>query len=518
MTITRHRGLLPQRRSPRKPRRGVAVLIVLAILAITLALSYSVMRSQVTAVQIQHNARRRDEARQAAQAGVQIALRRMYEANWMGVDAGFSGQVGANCGFNVTYATGDDSLTAGDADYDEWPYRVTILSTGYALDPANPQLQSTHRIRAVAQLTRRRRADTPNDWSTVQSYTVYQWKPHSDLSLSRFEVEYPSRIDGHVRLQGALSLCAAYPDYAEAAERLMNDLNSRRSLGLGDQRPLTGRVDLDYSFTPSATLSLLWTNLGVATSDTSQSNAADWEIGARAVSYRLYPGGKEYAARKVGGSLENIALKPDPQTNPLGIYYHSGAVELRDNVTICGTLFAMGDADGDVRINGTNIQLTGADLAPLEDAVQPARLPVIVAGRRLRILGGASVKIDGMAIVGDEFIVDQADQASTVLHLRGRLMCQELIINGRNEWAQSSSWYQSRLYEFYFQLTGLSPTLYFPDFLEEHYGLTVQPKIVLEGPAAPVSYHWQDAANPLFAPHPNDEALVWDLVDWRNLP
>jgi len=500
------------RRRPR--RRGVAVLIVLAILAITLALSYSVMRSQVTAVQIQSNALRRNNARQAAEAGMHIALRRMHDATWGGADSSFHGQLGTNLEFTATYTTGDDSLTAGDDDYDEWPYRVTITSTGYAADPANPQHQATHAVRAVVQVARRQRAAQPNGWSTVQGFTVYQWKPSSDLSLSRFIVEYPARIEGRVRLQGALELCGDYPAYTPATERLMSDLNAKRAFGLGDERPLTGPLAMKYAYTSWSVMSLLWNNLSVPTSDVDPSTAADWEVDLACSTYRLYSGGKQYEIADVGGVLENVTLTPDPKRNPLGIFYHAGQVEIRDNVKIRGTLVVTGDASADVYIDGTNVVLEGADLAPLAGAAAPEQLPVLVLDGDLCIRLGASVAVNGMVIVDDEFEVEQDDQNAIVASLRGRLMCKELVINGRNEWNQSGSWYEARLNEFNFQLLGLSPTLFFPDFLEKQYGLVVQPKIVIQGPATSTAFHWQDPGQPLLAPHNNDDSLVWDLIAW----
>ncbi|MEQ8785583.1 MAG: hypothetical protein RIC55_04760 [Pirellulaceae bacterium] len=489
----------------------MAVLIVLAILAITLALSYSVMRTQVTAVQIQSNASRRDNARQAAEAGMHIALRRMHDDDWGGADSTFGGQLGANLAFTAAYQTGDDSLAEGDADYDQWPYRVTITATGVATDPANPQHQATHTIRSVVQVARRKRAATPAGWSTVQSYAVYQWKPNSG---NRFVVEYPSRIAGDVRVQGELKLCDDYPSYASAAQRLMGDLNAKRLLGMGDERPFTGRIDMKYSYTSSSVKSLLWSNLSVSTSDTNPSTAADWTISLSDSTYRLYEGGKEYQIEQVAAVLENETLEPDPQTNPLGIFYRAGQVEIRDNVTIRGTLLVVGSTIADLYIDGANVRFEGVDLPPLDGATQPEQLPVIIAGDDLRIRSGAMVAIDGMVIVEDEFEVQQADQTAIAMNLQGRLMCQELVLNGRNEWDQSGTWYQYRLNEFYYQLFGYGPTLFFPDFLEESYGLVVQPKIMLQEPASATSYHWQDPGQPLLAPHDDDDSLVWDLLAW----
>ena len=40
--------------------------------------------------------------------------------------------------------------------------------------------------------------------------------------------------------------------------------------------------------------------------------------------YRLYPGGEEYEIPRLGETLENVSLAPDPQHNPLGIFLREG--------------------------------------------------------------------------------------------------------------------------------------------------------------------------------------------------
>jgi hypothetical protein len=500
----------------RRRRRGLAVIIVLAILSITLALSYSVLRTQVTAVQIQTNANRRGEARQAAQAGVSAAMRRMHDSDWDGADSALSGDVSGTASYQVAFVTGDDSLAEGDADYAEWPYRVTITSTGQAVDPANPQLRSEHTIRVVMQLVRRQRGATPAGWTIPQSYVVYQWKPNADYANNnRFLVEYPARINGRVRLQGRLDLCVDYPEYDQARQRLLSDLNLKRLAGLGDNRPLTGRVDLPYAYTSAATLTLVTTSLAAATLNVAQSSAADLPLTGVATTYRLYEGGLEYEIPDVGGALANVTLEPDPTTNPLGFFRHTGRVDVGNNVTIRGTLIVTGDTSSDVYIAGTNVQLEGADLAALDGATQPVQLPALIVGDDVYVSGGASAVVRGMLIVDDELEVEQANQASTSLTLEGRLICGELLLHGRHEWDQSSAWYQSRYGEFLVQMLLPGGELYFPDYLEL-WGLAEQPRIVLQGPASAVSYHLQSTDDPLYEPHSNDDALVWDLVEWTD--
>jgi len=57
-------------------RRGMALLMVLLLLSLTLGLSYAAMRSQATVSMIQRNSDRRASARQDAITGLSVALKR----------------------------------------------------------------------------------------------------------------------------------------------------------------------------------------------------------------------------------------------------------------------------------------------------------------------------------------------------------------------------------------------------------------------------------------------------------
>ncbi|MCA9269655.1 MAG: hypothetical protein KDA41_14340, partial [Planctomycetales bacterium] len=80
------------RKTIRRRRRGMTVIVVLGVLALTLALSYAMLRTQTTTATLQANVDHDEAARQAALTGLQIGIRKMHEANWGGLSAGFSGQ------------------------------------------------------------------------------------------------------------------------------------------------------------------------------------------------------------------------------------------------------------------------------------------------------------------------------------------------------------------------------------------------------------------------------------------
>ncbi|REJ66626.1 MAG: LamG domain-containing protein [Planctomycetota bacterium] len=188
-----------------KPKRGVALLVVLATITVVLALSYSMIRSQTTQLVIEDNGGRMLDARQAAMAGMNLGLKKMHEADWTGVDTNLAGTLSATESYTVSFTTGDSSLAQGDADYDKYPWRVTLLATGVAQHPQDSSIQATHTIEAVVELVPRKLSDSPSGWNSVTNYTLYQWGDHTA------KIELPCRIEGPVHLAGPLQLAQSYP-------------------------------------------------------------------------------------------------------------------------------------------------------------------------------------------------------------------------------------------------------------------------------------------------------------------
>src|SRR5687767_1815090 len=135
----------------RRPR-GMAVLLVLGLLAITLGVSYATLRTQSSATQLARNTGRTLDARLAAESGLAAAMHEISNTGWAGVDTPLSANVTDDSWYEVTYTTGDEALLPTDSKYGEYPYRLTITSTGYAADPANPDIRAIHRVRSVVQL------------------------------------------------------------------------------------------------------------------------------------------------------------------------------------------------------------------------------------------------------------------------------------------------------------------------------------------------------------------------------
>ncbi len=183
----------------------MTLLVVMGLISISLALSYATLRSQATVVQLQHNSDRMANARHAALSGVTQGLRNMCQSNWAGVDTTLSGWLSPTESYTVTFTTGDPSLTSADPNYGDLPYRVTLLATGFAQDPANSAAIATYRIRAVTRLVPRKLADEPAGWDNLADYTVYQWKAATGGTY-RFQVEVPARGRFGARAAKARSL------------------------------------------------------------------------------------------------------------------------------------------------------------------------------------------------------------------------------------------------------------------------------------------------------------------------
>ncbi len=120
-----------------------------------------------------------------------------------------------------------------------------------------------------------------------------------------------------------------------------------------------------------------------------------------------------------------------------------------------------------------------------------------------------------MIMVWDEFECVTGSQA-TGCDWEGRLATGTLHVGARQEWMQSATWWREQANAFLAQLANAQAQRYFPQFVEATGGLVVAPQLRIKPAGQPTTYHWQDWQNPLFVPHPNDGALRWDLVQWRD--
>lgn len=511
------RSRFNRKRLPR--RRGIAVIIVLALLAITLAMSYALLRTQGTAMLIARNSSRQLDAKLAAEAGLAAALRKMHEDNWPGVTSTLQASVDTYASYSVTYATGDAVLLSTDPDYAEYPFRVTITSTGTATDPTQSSMQTTYRLQAVVQLVRRAlRSSNPTGWSTYIAPTVYQW------STSDVHVNFPVRIEGPTTFLGRMRLSTNYPGTISTRDKYLADLNTLRIATGNDYRPFNSPMTMGTTSQLNDVVNSLSNSLGLSLIGSNASTAAPLTRPGSVTTYQLYPGGASYAIPSInttyGATPSNISLSAHPVTNPLGIFRSEGLMTFGNNVQINGTLLA-GDASADVQISGTGVTLSGRNLPRLEGSTADYQLPTVIAGDDFLVVNSANATIRGLAIVWDEFELAYGSK-DLAIDFQGRLLTAKFLARGRQEWdAEDAIWDLARLL---FQLQYRDPpdagtVSYFPEYMRRNYGMQYQsPALKLQPNSDGVVYRWQDWTQSVYVKGVTDDGLKWNIVRVTPLP
>ncbi len=505
MTDIRTRGKRRPKASRGRQRRAMVAVVVLLLIAVALATSYSAMRSQTVTLNLRKNAVLGASARQAALTGLNVALRKMHSANWTGTGSTLTGALGTSESFQVAFVAGDDTLTAADADYAELPYRVTLLVTGTAFDPADSRRSSQHTIRAVVRLVPRAVPAEPSDWSAMQNYTFYQ------THVYYTSLNPPCRVQGPIRLQGKLLLGDEYPDDSDAWLYYFHHLNVMREAGYGDYRTVTGRVDYDNESQEWYIRQILTGYMAVSTSDLDVDTAnSDWVKPTCLTSYRLFPGGPEYSIPTLCGTISNRTLGSSVTENPLGFYYAACSLVLGCNVTVRGTLFCQEE----IRVTGTNVVLESLNQLPVHGSSLPIRLPVAVC-RDFTVRPSAACTVGGLLAAFGAVNVDAAASRGTFT-LKGRLVAQDLDIHADSDW-DCLGW--AALYDQYYASLTTGWT-YFPMWMQSR-GYPYAPTVVIK-PGDDASYHWYRTGESLYVAHADDfsqmdatetPGLRWELID-----
>ena len=473
--------------------------MVLAMVSVALALSYSMLRSQATRTQIHQNMDLRAAARHAALTGLSVGLGRMHRSQWAGAESTLSGQVSGNASYTVQYVTGDASLSPGGAGDSDWPYRVTLEVTGTAFNPAHPDRSTTSLAQAVVQFVPRQLSPEPAPWPAMQAYIVYQ------TGIAKTMLQIPCRIEGLVRLQGKLDLCTSHPSPDAARRRYLSDLKLMSQNGYPDYRPLTGPVMMPTASSDAATASLLTTVLGVSVQNIAVSATPGWVFPGSLASYQLFPGGATYAVPSLPSVLGNVTYQPDPRTNPAGLFYCSGDLQLGNNVSITGSLVV----SGALTLNGTNIVVQSFALPTIEGSSLGVHLPAAVVQQQVRILDGVKAVVRGTVASWQEFVVLAGSQ-NTSFDLRGRVIAPEMHVQSRTEWnlgVVRNTWWTS----FQGQQGLPDGQHYFPVWLQG-LGLPPTPLLTFKPEAGPLAAHWRFHTDPVYVADPSDAGLRWQLV------
>lgn len=499
------------------PRRGMAVVLVLGLMAVTLAVSYATLRGQASTNQLARNNTRALDARAAASSGLAAALRKMSEDGWSGVNTPLAANITNSCWYEVSFVTGDSKLTPGDAKYGEYPFRVTVTATGYASDPANSAVRATHQSKCVVQLVRRAILAEPANFNTLKDSTLYQWGNNHCL------VQFPLRVNGSSTILGTVYLCPEYPSHNNARDLYLEDLHDRIAAGKPDCRPFASPLTLARSRQDGSTESLLTSKLGLTILDTTASTANPLSHPGAVATYRLFPGGKEYTIPSLqglyGSTLQNVTLGPDPASNPLGVFRSDGALAIQDNVTITGTIITAGSSP-EIQVAGANVVLQSANLPLLANSAQVYQLPTALVADSLKIHSGSTSQLKGFTMVWNEFELRQST-SSTTFALTGNLATSKFTTRGRSSWVlNSTAWGLWKMW-FDWNLNDLGNPdrqSFFPDYMQFWGNYTVQPTLTFSPASSGVLPHWQDWTQPVYQKAAGDLGLRWEVVRWEDEP
>lgn len=726
------------RRLQNSNRRGFAVVIVLALLTVTLALSYSMMRVQATTNEIQRNMGRQADARQAAISGISAGIREMYKSSWGGIDSTLTMNLGNDHSYAVRYETGDPWLTEDDPDYAELPFRVTVISTGYALDKVNAAVKSQYTIRAVVQLVRRKLQTNPSQWRTASENALYSFgtgdnvleapwqvtgpavingklelcedwdrvcRPYGgyidelaiyDRALNGYEIfsiallgnqsnstlsstlsrsgirhwwrfnesdsdsvtaadsvggrdgtykggVYPGidvgggnkavlldgvsgRVDlgdfdlpdhndftiaawvlptnlkgdnayGRIIARGngvgwsnnfwmlgnylsgsktfpfgrVITTSTRYDKYPKSGEfipnywnfvvltfdadqnefklynngyerdswtvygtvvpsanhltwigdnppgparsRMLEDLLRLANAGEGDYRPLSGDVTLSNGNNPLSTALTLYRQLGCNVNYSSSSVSSHTNTAVSGSTYRLYPGGPEYSAELLSGSIESTTLAPDVLTNPLGIYVTSGSLNIRDTVSIEGTLVCQ-PASGKIKLRGRNVTIQAVNLPALEGDETIYQLPAVIAGDDFEIDNTVQATIQGAVAAFGAMEASTGDSNSYV-QIEGPVFAEIFDLQACESWQSVASYSETHQQNF-LNIKGETTTENFVTWLDQSTSGKLHKRFTIGLPDTPPTYQWLDLSQPIYQVGDGDEGLVWELVRWKD--
>ena len=483
----------------RRRRRGAVLLIVLAFLATTLAVSYAFIRTESTEAAIGSSASRRQRARSAAWSGAMFALRDLHSAQWAGVDTTIHRDLSGDTSFAITYRAGDASaLQSGDDD--EYPFRVTVEVQGTVAPETPGEAATVHRMQLVVQLVRRALSPEPIPFDRFNHRSVLQWDAGRDV-----EVEWPVQIKGRTEFQGALEFFVEYPAETMPLGQYLYDLNRMRQAGRGDYRPFQSvcRVGPQAQGTRGAVL--LAAALGVTLVPIGTAETPSLAIGSVPSTYQLYPGGPQYAIPLLPSTVEDLSLEPDPVENPLGIFRYTRSVRVRNGVSAKGTWLGDGPT---LKFRGTDINLEHFVLPSLVDDDTPYALPTLSSRGTIKFRSRGSITVSGF-IHSESRIQVESTSSSKRLDITGRLATARFEVERRNDWPRSQSWWDDALADW--QGSGEA---YFPEYLADHEELAYVAPITIKPPTDGVRYHWQDWNLPVYAPHPDDPGLRWTLIRW----
>jgi hypothetical protein len=476
----------------------MALILVLGLIAMTLGVSYAMVRTQTAGVRVSTNGRLTEDARQAAFSGLSLGMRRISQTSWGGVGTTITGTIGVNESYSVSFVTGDAMLTTSAPDADDWPYRVTITSTGYAVDPTASSVTTTYKVEGVVQLVPMQMTSNPAMWNTMLNYVYYQTTTNGNA------VQFPVSIKGPQRWNGGLtSFLSNNPNTAAQRSRYLGDLNAMRTNGYGDFRPFSGPITTSNGAMTTTNRTLLTSTLGLTLTNAAPTTVTSWSHPGTVSTYKLYPGGQSYNVPTLGGTISGTTYQADPRTNPAGIFFRSGDLTVGNNTTVVGTVISTGN----VIVSGTNVSMMPFSLAPVSGTNSTPQLPAIVASSGVQVTGGANAVVRGTVAAFGDFIAPTGSQ-TTRFDLQGNLIADALDIQDRSEWNTNHGQWNSNYNAFTSQF--LIP--YYPVYAQLFMGLNYTPLLTISAGTGSVTRQWFTSGSPIYAVGSGDPGLKWSVL------
>jgi hypothetical protein len=476
----------------------MALIVVLALISMTLGVSYALVRTQTAGVKVATNGRLRNAARQAALTGLSAGMRRISQTSWGGVGSTITGNVTTSDTYSVTYTAGDPDLGPSDPDAADEPYRVTLTAKGFAVDPTASSATTTYEIEQVVRLVPKQLAANPTMWNTMLGYVFYQ--THAE----NLSVEIPLQIQGAMRWQGGLTtFCNEYPTTHSQRKKFLADLNAMRTNGYPDCRPFTGPIVMPTSATGVTNRGYLSDELGLTLTNSAAVTTTSWNHPGSMTTYKLFPGGPSYTVPTLDATVTNTTCQANAETNPAGLFYRNGDLTLGNNTTVVGTLIV----SGNVTLSGTNVSIQPHSLSPLTGTTAIPQLPAIVASSQVRVASGANATVLGTVAAFDAF-VSQGGTQNTRFDLKGNLVARNLDVQKRTEWDLGSFWW-SLIWSFF---NDQSEVAYLPVYCQAAANMQYTPQLTIAGPTGSVTRSWLSADTPVYAVGSGDAGLVWSVV------
>ena len=397
-------------------RHGMSLVMVMVTVSTSLILTMGFMRTQTVQLQLSENVAQQDYALQAAQSGAAVALKRMSEPDWKGIESSFSGIFQQNSAgrssYTVTFHPHSEESSDAETSFHPSLYLKiksrgiwqsltdktrTVFRTVEVLVHLQPRVTPRDGTNYAVAAT----VPNPNDYDAIQQYSVFASSTSHSLVLDPGD-----RVEGKVFVGENIRLFLDPSWKSKVREAFLESIGQDLVSSDGNQRyphPVAGHVTHVRSMSKRMASDLKL--LRVASTQVDRIPVFPREIGlSEWKNYRLYEGGPVYQAVPLAGYLKGKSYHPT-ERNPLGVFYVDGNCTIADDVTIVGTLLCTGK----ISILGKDVTLTsfnwrdtdGRKLTP--DAAEWPRLPA-VAAEKLFVEREVRVVIEGAINLSGEFL------------------------------------------------------------------------------------------------------------------